>query len=95
MRLVVSPFGKDGFNVEPCYHVTVERIKKYYPLNLNKMCDNAGCSLEDAIHEIMIGPESTQSKAILEDYLKDTGMGKLAEKVAISDCPLRRSYTTS
>lgn len=59
------------------------------------MCENARCSLEDAIDEIMIGPESTQSKAILEDYLKDTGMGGLAGKVAISDCPLRRSYTTS
>lgn len=95
MRLVASPFSKKYFDVEPCYHISTERIKKYYPLDLKKMCETAGCSLEDAIREIMIGPESTQSKAILEDYLKDTGMGKLAEKVAISDCPLRRSYTTS
>ncbi len=94
-RLVASPFSKKYFDVEPCYHISTERIKKYYPLDLRKMCENAGCSLEDAIDEIMIGPESTQSKAILEDYLKDTGMGGLAGKVAISDCPLRRSYTTS
>lgn len=92
-RLVASPFSKKYFDVKPCYHISTERIKKYYPLDLRKMCANAGCHLEDAIHEIMIGPESTQSKSILEDYLKDIGMGKLADKVVISDCPLRRSYT--
>ena len=95
MRLVASPFSKKYFDVEPCYHISTERIKKYYPLDLRKMCENAQCSLEDAIHEIMIGPESTQSKSILEDYLKDIGMEKLAAKVVISDCPLRRSYTSS
>lgn len=92
-RLVASPFSKKYFDVEPCYHVSTERIKKYYPLNLRKMCENAKCSLEDAIYEIIIGPESTQSKSILEDYLRDIGMEKLAEHVVISDCPLRRSYT--
>lgn len=95
MRLVASPFSKKYFDVKPCYHISTERIKKYYPLDLRKMCEYAECSLEDAIHEIMIGPESTQSKSILEDYLKDTGMEKLAGKVVISDCPLRRSYTSS
>ena len=42
MRLVVSPFEKGGLNVEPCYHVTKERIKKYYPLDLMAMCKEAG-----------------------------------------------------
>ena len=93
MRLVASPFSKKYFDVEPCYHISAERIKKYYPLNLRKMCENAGCSLEDAINEIIIGPESTQSISILEDYFIDIGMKKLAEKIVISDCPLRRSYT--
>ena len=92
-RLVASPFSKKYFDVEPCYHISTERIKKYYPLNLRKMCENAKCSLEDAIYEIIIGPESTQSKSILEDYLRDIGMEKLVERVVISDCPLRRSYT--
>lgn len=95
MRLVASPFSKKYFDVEPSYHISTERIKKYYPLDLRKMCEYAGCSLEDTIHEIMIGPESTQSKSILEDYLKDIGMEKLAGRVVISDCPLRRSYTSS
>ena len=94
-RLVASPFSKKYFDVEPCYHISTERIKKYYPLDLHKMCENAGCRLEDTIYEIMIGPESTQSKSILEDYLKDMGMERLADRVVISDCPLRRSYTSS
>ena len=34
MRLVVSPFEKEGLDIQPCYHVSKERIKKYYPLDL-------------------------------------------------------------
>lgn len=91
MRLVVSPFGKDGLNVEPCYHVTKERIKKYYPLDLKAMCQEAGIGLEDLVTEIIIGPDSTQSVAIFQDYLRDNGMRALAERVSLSDCPLRVS----
>ena len=89
MRLVVSPFGKDGLNVEPCYHVTKERIKKYYPLDLRAMCGEAGIGLEDLVTEIIIGPDSTQSMAIFQDYLRDNGLCALAERVSLSDCPLR------
>lgn len=91
VRLVVSPFSKEYFDVKPCYHITMERIKKYYPLDLRKMCDRANCDLQDLISEIIIGPESTQSKAILQDYLNDHGLAFLADKVYLSDCPLRRS----
>ncbi len=90
VRLVVSPFEKSYFDVEPCYHVTVERIKKYYPLDLMAMCGRIGITLEELISEIIIGPESTQSLAILQDYLKDNGMRKLVEHVSLSKCPLRR-----
>ncbi len=91
MRLVVSPFGKDGFNVEPCYHVTKERIKKYYPLDLQVMCEEIGIGLEDLVTEIIIGPDSTQSMVIFQDYLRDNGLRGLAERVSLSDCPLRVS----
>ena len=90
VRLVVSPFEKAYFDVEPCYHVTVERIKKYYPLDLMGMCRKIGITLEELISEIIIGPESTQSPAILQDYLRDNGMEKLAGRVSLSSCPLRR-----
>ena len=90
MRLVVSPFEKGYFDVEPCYHVTVERIKKYYPLDLMAMCQKIGITPEELVSEIIIGPESTQSMAILQDYLRDNKMAKLAGHISLSGCPLRR-----
>ncbi|MCI9316880.1 MAG: DUF2971 domain-containing protein [Oscillospiraceae bacterium] len=89
VRLVVSPFGNEELDVRPCYHVTKERIKKYYPLDLRTMCRQAGASLEDLVAEIIIGPESTQSLAILQDYLAGNGLAVLAERVSLSGCPLR------
>ncbi len=90
VRLVLSPFGKEYFDVRPHYHITTERIKKYYPLDLRNMCREAGICLEDLVEEIIIGPESTQSEAILQDYLKDNGLKRAAGRVSLSDCPLRR-----
>jgi len=91
VRLVVSPFEKEYFDVKPCYHITTGRIKKYYPLDLNFMCRRVGIELQDLVFEIIIGPESTQSKSILQDYLKDNGLERLAERVSMSNCPLRRT----
>jgi phosphoribosylformimino-5-aminoimidazole carboxamide ribonucleotide (ProFAR) isomerase len=69
---------------------TEERIKKYYPLDLKSMCREIGVGLEDLISEIIIGPESTQSVSILQDYLRDHGLHELAGHVSFSNCPLRR-----
>lgn len=91
VRLVVSPFVKEHLEVKPCYHISVERIKKYYPLDLMDMCQKIGIGMEDLIAEIIIGPESTQAKYILQDYLRDNRLRGLAEKVSLSKCPLRRS----
>ena len=91
VRLVVFPFEKRYFDVRPCYHVTTDRIKKYYPLDLLAMCRRAGIGLEDLVSEIIIGPESTQSAFILQDYLRDNGLRKLAGKVTLSECPLRKT----
>ena len=89
VRLVAAPFGNGAFDMKPCYHVTKERIKKYYPLDLRDMCRRLGADLEDLVEEIIIGPESTQSHVMLQDYLHDQGLGALAERVSLSDCPLR------
>ena len=89
MRLVVSPFEKAEFDVRPCYHITKERIKKYYPLDLLSMCREIGIGMEDLVSEIIIGPDSTQSITIFQDYLRDLGLRALAERVSLSDCPLR------
>ena len=93
MRLVVSPFEMGDFDVKPCYHVTKERIKKYYPLDLKAMCAEIGIGIEDLVAEIIIGPDSTQSVAIFQDYLRDNGLRALAQRVSLSDCPLRTVTT--
>lgn len=89
MRLVVSPFEREEFDVRPCYHITKERIKKYYPLDLKAMCGEIGIGMEDLIAEVIIGPDSTQSLSIFQDYLRDNGLHALADRVSLSDCPLR------
>ena len=89
-RLVVSPFEKEEFGVKACYHVTQERIKKYYPLDLAAMCQEIGVGIEDLVAELIVGPESAQSLAILQDYLEDNGLHALVDRVSLSDCPLRR-----
>lgn len=53
------------------------------------MCREIGIGLEDLIAEIIIGPDSTQSKAIFQDYLRDNGLSALVDRVSLSDCPLR------
>ena len=89
-RLVVSPFISNEFAVEPKYHVTMDRIKKYYPLNLNRMCSKLNMHLSDLVGEIIIGPTSSQSLPILQDYLADCGLNVLNNKICMSDCPLRK-----
>ena len=89
-RLVVSPFISNEFAVEPKYHVSDGRIKKYYPLNLNRMCSRLNMHLSDLVAEIIIGPTSSQSLPILQDYLADCGLNVLKEKIHMSNCPLRK-----
>lgn len=91
VRLVVSPSVKEYYDMKPCYHISRERIKKYYPLGLEAMCRSIGIGWEELVPEIIIGPESTQSQSILQDYLRDNGLEGLAERVSMSNCPLRRS----
>ncbi len=89
IRLIVMPFDAPDFDLKPRYHIARERIKKYYPLDLDKMCRQAGITIEDLVAEVIVGPESTQSLPILRDYLQDAGLGRLAGHVCASDCPLR------
>ncbi len=89
-RLVISPFILNEFAVEPKYHVSAGRIKKYYPLDLNRMCGRLGLHMSELIGEIIIGPTSSQSLPILQDYLVDCGMNALRDRISMSDCPLRK-----
>lgn len=89
-RLVVSPFISNEFAVEPKYHVAMERIKKYYTLDLNRMCGKLNMHLSDLVGEIIIGPTSPQSLPILQDFLDDCGLNVLKDRISMSNCPLRR-----
>lgn len=89
-RLVVSPFILSEFAVEPKYHVSMGRIKKYYPLDLNRMCGKLNMHLSNLVGEIIIGPTSSQSLPILQDYLVDCGLHVLKNKISMSSCPLRK-----
>ena len=89
-RLVISPFVLNDFAVEPRYHVSAGRIKKYYPLDLNRLCGKLGLHLPHLVGEIIIGPTSSQSPPILQDYLEDCGLNILREKITLSKCPLRK-----
>jgi len=48
-RLVVSPFISNDFAVEPKYHIARGRIKKYYPLDLNRMCCKLNLHISDLV----------------------------------------------
>lgn len=89
-RLVISPFILNEFVVESKYHVAQDRIKKYYPLDLNRMCGKLGMHMSDLIGEIIIGPTSSQSIPILQDYLDDCGLNVLRDRISLSACPLRK-----
>ncbi len=89
VRLVLSPHGVDYFNIEPLYHVSQDRIKKYYPLDIRKMCEVAGINHRELIVSIRTGPETKQSTSILKDYLGDNGCRHLVDRILISECPLR------
>lgn len=89
-RLVITPFILNEFAVEPKYHVSAGRIKKYYPLDLNRMCGRLGLHRSELIGEIIVGPTSSQSIPILQDYLVDCGLNALKDRISMSDCPLRK-----
>lgn len=89
VRLVTIPSDKTKYLGKAEYHVSKYRIKKYYPLDLASMCRQHNICLEDLIDEIMIGPDSTQPIEILQDYFRDIGKAGLADKVCLSECPLR------
>ena len=46
--------------------------------------------LSDLVDEVIIGPTSSQSLPILQDYLEDCGLSVLRDKISMSDCPLRK-----
>ena len=93
VRLIYTPFSAEEAAVKPKYHIAWDRIKKYYPLDLNSLCAKLGIKISSLVDQITIGPASPQSLPILQDYLTDAGLKILADRVSLSKCPLRKPTT--
>jgi hypothetical protein len=65
------------------------QIKEYMKINMDSMCKKVNLKFEDLFHEILIGPKSKQQVKGLKVFLCEQGMNRLAQKVRMSDCPLR------
>lgn len=59
MRLVISPFEAEHFDVQPCYHIAKERIKKYFQDYLR---DNGLHSLAERVSLLDCPPRNTANQ---------------------------------
>lgn len=79
------------------YHFTIAysfelingRIRKILKVSLDKLCIKKGTEFEDLIDRIVIAPRSEQSPKELQEYFYFCGLNNLANKIIVSECPLR------
>lgn len=64
-------------------------IKRVYVLKLDELCKKEGIDFEDLIEAVVIGPKSQQNIEDLKWYCNQIGHSKIADKIYISNCPLR------
>lgn len=88
-RLVSLPGEKECLG-KPHFYIEETNIKKYFILNLRDVGKKLGIEYVDLFKEICIGPQARVTKDILADYFIDAGVRDLADKITISECPLRR-----
>ncbi len=89
-RLVSLPYRVSEYLGEPHFFVEETNIKKYYVLNLRKVCELLCRPYSELFEEICIGPQARVTREVLADYFAATGIPELREKIKISECPLRR-----
>jgi hypothetical protein len=66
-----------------------DQIKEYMKMDMDSMCKKVNIKFEDLFSEILIGSRSKQQVKGLKVFLCEHGMNGLAQKVKMSDCPLR------
>lgn len=64
-------------------------VKKVFILRPDIMGHSKGTCFDNLIDEVIIGPLSQQNKSILEQFIFAEGLQNIANKVNMSDCPLR------
>ena len=67
-------------------------IRRYLIIRFDKCCENKGIKMEVLSEEIMIGLKSTQLSLILALICDEFGFPKLAQRIKVSNCPLK--YTS-
>ncbi|MCQ2595650.1 MAG: DUF2971 domain-containing protein [Treponemataceae bacterium] len=89
-RIVSLPESKNEYLGNPHFYIEETNIKKYYILKLRDVCQKIGINYVDLFTEICIGPQARVSKELLSDYFISTGTPELADRIKLSECPLRR-----
>lgn len=89
-RLVSHPLDVEKHLGKPDFFVEETNIKKYYVLNLKEICQNLNMRYTDLFREVCIGPQALVTQSVLSDYFEFAGVPELAEKIKLSECPLRR-----
>ena len=64
-------------------------VKKVFILKPDYMGSSQKTSFENLIDEIIVGPKSQQNINVLSQYMISHGLFNLANKITISECPLR------
>lgn len=64
-------------------------VKKVCILKPDVMGNSSGTCFEKLIDEVIVGPRTQQNINILQQYICSNGLYDLANKVILSDCPLR------
>ena len=58
-------------------------------MGLDTFLKKNNLTFEDLVQEIILAPKSEQEIHALQNHLRANGFYKLAEKITISECPLR------
>ncbi len=89
-RLVSLPYNVSQYLGESHFYVEENNIKKYYILNMKKVCEGLGIKYTDLFTEICIGPQARVTKDVLTDYFESSDLSELVGKIKLSECPLKR-----
>lgn len=64
-------------------------VKKVCILSPDIMGNSKGTCFEKLIDEVIVGPRSQQNINILRQYIYSNGLYDLADRITMSECPLR------
>ena len=79
----------DKHFAEVQYKLIGNKIKQVLVLKLDTFLEKNNLTFEDLVQEIILAPKSEQEMHALQNHLRANGFYKLAEKITISECPLR------